>query len=113
MAIELLKESDPKKVEAWDRIHDKRKLYRCERCGAEWKCEYHENEFGSQHEYNGDPDILCQCCGFPTAKEVVLREIPYAIGVDLSINGELKHHTYPGVADDITEEAYDRRDGKR
>ena len=22
-------------------------------------------------------------------------------------------HTYPGVADDITEEAYDRRDGKR
>ena len=75
MAIELLKESDPKKVEAWDRIHDKRKLYRCERCGAEWKCEYHENKFGSQHEYNGDPDILCQCCGSPTAKEVVLREI--------------------------------------
>ena len=75
MAIELLKESDPKKVEAWDRIHDKRKLYRCERCGAEWKCEYHENKFGSKHEINGDPDILCQCCGFPTAKEVVLREI--------------------------------------
>jgi DNA-directed RNA polymerase subunit RPC12/RpoP len=76
MAIEFLKESDPKKVEAWDRIHDKRKLYQCERCGAEWKCEYHENKFESKHEYNGDPDILCQCCGFPTAKEVVLREIP-------------------------------------
>lgn len=113
MAIELIKESDPKKVEAWDRIHDKRKLYRCERCGAEWKCEYSENKFGSKHEINGDPDILCHCCGFPTVKKVTLREMPYAIGVDLSINGELKHHTYPGVADDITEEAYDRRDGKR
>lgn len=75
MAIEFLKESDPKKAEAWDRIHDKRKLYRCERCGAEWKCEYHENKFGSKHEINGDPDILCQCCGFPTVKEVVLRGI--------------------------------------
>lgn len=74
MAIEILKESNPKKVEAWDRIHDKRKLYRCERCGAEWKCEYHENKFGSTHEINGDPDILCQCCGRPTVKEVVLRE---------------------------------------
>lgn len=113
MAIEFLKESDPKKAEAWDRIHDKRRLYRCERCGAEWKCEYHENKFGSKHEINGDPDILCQCCGFPTVKKVVLREMPCTIGVDLSINGELKHHTYPGVADDITEEAYDRRDGKR
>lgn len=70
MAIEILKEIDPKKVEAWDRLHDKRKLYRCERCGAEWKCEYHENKFGSKHEINGDPDILCQCCGYPTVKEV-------------------------------------------
>ena len=34
MAIEILKEPDPKKVEAWDRLHDKRNLYRCERCGA-------------------------------------------------------------------------------
>lgn len=75
MAIELLKEMDPEKVEAWDRFHDKRKLYRCERCGAEWKCEYNENHFGSKHEFNGDPDILCHCCGFPTVKEVVLREI--------------------------------------
>lgn len=70
MAIELLKESDPKKVEAWDRLHDKRKHYRCERCGAEWKCEHHENKFGSKHEINGDPDILCQCCGHPTVKEI-------------------------------------------
>lgn len=76
MAIEILKESDPKKAEAWDRIHDKRKLYRCERCGAEWKCEYHENILGKSHEMNGDPDILCQCCGFPTVKEVTLREMP-------------------------------------
>lgn len=159
MAIEFLKESDPKKVEAWDRIHDKRKLYRCERCGAEWKCEYHENKFGSQHEYNGDPDILCQCCGFPTVKEIVLRGMerdqklsdvfpnPFSPGVIddkncttcvrcnllydppvCRINGESlpnptcrfcnkyekkNINTYPGVADDITEEAYDRRDGKR
>lgn len=76
MANEILKESNPKKIKAWDRIHDKRKLYRCERCGAEWKCEYGENKFGSKHEINGDSDILCQCCGFPTAKEVMLREIP-------------------------------------
>lgn len=72
--IELLKEMDPEKVMAWDRIHDKRKHYRCERCGAEWKCEYGANTFGIAHEYNGDPDILCQCCGFPTVKEVVMRE---------------------------------------
>lgn len=75
MAIELLKKLDPKKAESWDRIHDKRKLYRCERCGAEWKCEYGENKFGQSHEYNGDPDILCQRCDHPTVKEVVLREI--------------------------------------
>lgn len=75
MAIEILKEPDPKKVEARDRLHDKRNLYHCKRCGAEWKCEYHENKFGSKHEINGDPDILCQCCGFPTVKKVVLREI--------------------------------------
>ena len=72
--VELLKEMDPKKVEAWDRLHDKRKVFRCERCGAEWKCEYGANTFGKSHEPNGDPDILCQCCGFPTAKEVVMRE---------------------------------------
>lgn len=79
MAIEILKELDPKKVEAWDRIHDKRKLYRCERCGAEWKCEYRENKFGTSNEINGDPNILCQCCGFPTAKEVVLKGMPEAV----------------------------------
>lgn len=78
MAIEILKESNPKKVEAWDRIHDKRKLYRCERCGAEWKCEYSENKFElrTYRGYNEDPDVLCQCCGYPTVKEVALREIP-------------------------------------
>lgn len=74
--VELLKELDPKKVEAWDRLHDKRQVFRCERCGAEWKCEYGANTFGTSHEYNGDPDILCQCCGFPTVKEVVMRETP-------------------------------------
>lgn len=78
MAIELIKELDPKKVEAWDRIHDKRKLYHCKRCGAEWKCEYHENKFGNRTHcgFNEDPDILCHCCGFPTVKEVTLREMP-------------------------------------
>lgn len=76
MAIEILKESDPKKAEAWDQIHDKRKLYRCERCGAEWKCEYGENKLRSRgNSFNEDPDILCQCCGRPTVKEVVLREM--------------------------------------
>lgn len=35
--VELLKKLDPEKVEAWDKLHDKRKVYRCERCGAEWK----------------------------------------------------------------------------
>lgn len=74
MAIEIIKESDPKKAEAWDRLHDKRKHYRCERCGCEWRCEYSENKFGSKHEINGDPDILCQRCGYPTVKKVVLRE---------------------------------------
>ena len=68
--VELLKQMDPKKVEEWDRIHDKRKHYRCERCGAEWKCEYMANKFGPAQEYNGDPDILCQCCNYPTVKEV-------------------------------------------
>lgn len=72
--VELLKELDPEKVEAWDKLHDKRKVYRCERCGAEWKCEYKDNIFGKAHECNGDPDILCQCCGFPTVKEV--NELP-------------------------------------
>ena len=70
MAIEILKESDPKKAEAWDRIHDKRKLYRCERCGAEWKCEYGENKFRNRYGPNEDPDILCQRCDHPTVKEV-------------------------------------------
>lgn len=79
MAIEIIKESDPMKAIDWDRIHDERKHYRCERCGAEWMCEYHENKFGSSHEFNGDPDILCQRCGHPTVKEVVLREIPEAV----------------------------------
>ncbi len=74
--VELLKEMDPKKVEAWDRLHDKRKVFRCSRCGAEWKCEYGANTFGTSHEPNGDPDIICQCCGFPTVKEVVMREMP-------------------------------------
>lgn len=74
MAVELLKEMDPDKVIAWDKLHDKRKVYRCERCGAEWKCEYGENKFGKSHEMNGDPDILCHCCGFPTVKEVKMRD---------------------------------------
>lgn len=68
--VELLKEMDPKKVEEWDRIHDKRKVFRCKRCGAEWKCEYGANTFGTAHGPNEDPDILCQCCGFPTVMEV-------------------------------------------
>lgn len=74
--VELLKEMDPKKVEEWDRLHDKRKVFRCKRCGAEWKCEYGANTFGTYHGPNEDPDILCQCCGFPTVKEVIMRDMP-------------------------------------
>ena len=73
--VELLKELDPEKVEAWDKLHDKRKVYRCERCGAEWKCEYADNKFGNFYANNGDPDILCLCCGFPTVKEIVYRNV--------------------------------------
>ena len=29
--VELIKEMDPKKVEAWDRLHGKRKTYRCKK----------------------------------------------------------------------------------
>lgn len=74
--IEILKKADPKKIAQYERLHDKRKHYRCERCGAEWRCEYGDNKFGSIQDYNGDPDILCQCCGAPTVKEVVMREMP-------------------------------------
>ena len=60
--IEIIKHGSQKKIAEYDAIHDRRKLYRCDRCGCEWKCEYKDNEFGSSHEYNGDPDILCQYC---------------------------------------------------
>lgn len=73
--VEMLKKMDPKKVELWDMIHDRRKVFRCNRCGAEWKCPYDANTFGTAHEYNGDPDILCQCCGFPTVKEMPLEPL--------------------------------------
>lgn len=73
MSIEIIKKGDPKKIESWERIHDKRKTYRCERCGCEWKCEWQDNKFGSIQDYNGDPDILCQECGKPTVKEVKTR----------------------------------------
>lgn len=83
--IEILKNSDPKKIAQWERAHDKRNHYRCERCGAEWKCMYGDNKFGSIQDYNGDPpDILCQCCGSPTVKEVIMREVPESLkGVTL------------------------------
>lgn len=75
--IEILKDSDPKKIAQWERAHDKRKHYRCERCGAEWRCEYFDNKFGSTRSYyNDDPDILCQRCGKATVKEVIMREVP-------------------------------------
>lgn len=89
MAVEILKALDEDKVIAWDKLHDKRKVYRCERCGAEWKCEYVENTFGSSHEMNCDPDILCYCCGFPTVKEVTARETDNNGGIPLLIYYEI------------------------
>lgn len=59
MSIEILKEGSKEKIAEWERKHDKRKTYRCKRCGCEWKCEWKDNKFGSVHDYNGDPDILC------------------------------------------------------
>ena len=82
--VEILKNSDPKKIAQWERAHDKRKHYLCERCGAEWKCQYFDNKFGSVQDYNGDPNILCQCCGAPTVKEIIMREVPESLkGVTL------------------------------
>ena len=72
--IEILKNGDPDKIKAWDALHDPRKVYRCNRCGCEWKCEWHENKFGSFQDYNSDPDILCQQCGSNQVKEVKFRE---------------------------------------
>ena len=63
MSVEILKNGSEKKIAEWERKHDRRKTWRCERCGCEWKCEWKDNKFGNSHEYNGDPDILCPECG--------------------------------------------------
>lgn len=59
MSIEILKKGSQAKIAEWEHKHDKRKTWRCNRCGCEWKCEWKDNKFGSIQDYNGDPDILC------------------------------------------------------
>lgn len=78
MAVEILKKGDPEKIRVWDLLHDKRKTYRCNRCGCEWRCEWKDNKFGDRQEFNGDPDILCQNpeCGSNAVEEVVVEYLP-------------------------------------
>ena len=67
--IEVIRPLNEQAVIEYDRAHDKRKLYSCNRCTAIWKCEWQDNEFGSIQEYNGDPDILCPFCGSNDTKK--------------------------------------------
>ena len=60
--MEILKHKDENKIKQWETLHDKRKHYICHRCGCEWRCLFGENKFGSVHDYNDDPDILCPEC---------------------------------------------------
>lgn len=71
MAIEIIKNGSQEKIDAWEKAHDKRKTWQCNRCGCEWKCEWKDNKFGSIQDYNGDPDILCPECGSNDTKEFV------------------------------------------
>ena len=70
MAIEIIKKGSQEKIDAWEKAHDKRKTWRCNRCGCEWKCERKDNKFGSIQDYNGDPDILCPECGSNDTEEL-------------------------------------------
>ena len=63
MSIEIVQHGNREDIEAWERAHDKRESYICNRCHCIWKCEWKDNKFGSSHDYNGDPDILCPECG--------------------------------------------------
>lgn len=71
MAIEIIKKGSQEKIDAWEKAHDKRKTWRCNRCGCEWKCEWKDNKFGSIQDYNGDPDILCPECNGNDTEEFV------------------------------------------
>lgn len=71
MSIEILKNGSLEKIAEWERKHDRRKTWRCERCGCEWKCEWKDNHFGSIQDYNGDPDILCPECGSNDTGELI------------------------------------------
>lgn len=67
--LEIIKNGSEEMAAVWDRLHDPRRVYKCDRCGCEWKCEYMENCFGPSHEYNGDPAILCPQCGCDKTRE--------------------------------------------
>lgn len=71
--IEILKRPDPEAIERWNRLHDKKNTYQCQRCGAEWRCEYKDNKFGSLI-YVSRENILCQFCGEATVIEISKSE---------------------------------------
>lgn len=70
MSIEIIKHGTEEAIKKYDKVNDKRQSYICNRCGCSWKCDYNDNNFGTAHDYNGDPDILCPECHCPDTKEV-------------------------------------------
>lgn len=56
--MEIINPGSKDQMEAYDRLHDKRKTYHCNRCGCTWKCLPHQNKFSS-HGMNEDPHVLC------------------------------------------------------
>ena len=61
--MEFLKHGNKAAIELYDKLHDPRKLYLCERCHCTWKCVYSENKFGNSPGPNEGPDVLCPECG--------------------------------------------------
>lgn len=57
-SMEIINPGSKAQMEAYDRLHDKRKTYHCNRCGCTWKCLPHQNKF-SGYGMNEDPYILC------------------------------------------------------
>ena len=57
-SMEIINPGSKEQMEDYDRLHDKRKTYHCNRCGCTWKCLPHQNKF-SGYGMNEDPYILC------------------------------------------------------
>jgi hypothetical protein len=51
----------------------------------------YEEKLDAIQEFCGDPDILCQCCGFPTVKEVVMHETAESIIISTPTNSAVKN----------------------